>query len=393
MLNTWRASLQENIEALEDAEMLRQLQDAKPLDGKYISYKGKKLLNLISNDYLGLATDEALTKQFYQQINQQEDILTYFKGGASASRLLGGNHPLYTELEELVAKSYTKESALLFNSGYHANLAILPALFGKGDLIISDKLNHASLIDGMKLSEADFIRFKHLDYNHLRQLLKKKRGDYKNVVLVTESVFSMDGDLADLQALVEIKKEFDTLLYVDEAHAIGAIGEKGLGVCEIQNVIEEIDIIVCPLGKAMASLGALVVMDEIVKKTLVNKARPLIYSTALPPVLVHWTLLIWKTMLGMTEKRVQLQELSHNLKESLIKAGFSTPSQGQIIPVVIGDVARTVWLSKKLEDAGYLALPVRPPTVPPNGTRLRISLTSNIKWEDIQPLTELLKSN
>ncbi|MEH0158561.1 8-amino-7-oxononanoate synthase [Limibacter armeniacum] len=321
---------------------------------------------------------------FYGKLAEQN--WTDFRLGAASSRLLGGNHELYSQLESVVAKSYNREAALLFNSGYHANLGVLPALTQKGDLILSDKLNHASIIDGIRLSEADVMRYRHLDYTHLETLLKKYRHQYRNVVIVTESVFSMDGDLVDLHALVSLKETYNTLLYVDEAHAVGIFGNKGLGLCEFQNVIGQIDVIVCPLGKAVASYGALVVTDELIRNLLINRSRTLIFSTALPPVQVQWSLHVWGQLPKLTERRKALRENSLWLRSQLELQGWLMPSSSHIIPVITGEVKGAISLAEKLESYHYMTLPVRPPTVPVNQARLRLSLTSSISKQQLLPL-------
>lgn len=219
--------------------------------GRYITRENCKMLNMSSNDYLGLASDENLRRSFLQQYGGNFPSFT-----SSSSRLLTGNFPIYTDLEELVAQRFQRESALLFNSGYHANLGILPALTTTKSLILADKFVHASMIDGIRLSRCAFFRYRHNDYEHLKNLLEKNVGKFDRTFIVTESVFSMDGDVADLKQLVQLKKQFpNTYLYVDEAHAIGVYGQNGLGIAERDNLIAEIDLLVGTFGKALASWG------------------------------------------------------------------------------------------------------------------------------------------
>ena len=218
--------------------------------GKWIEKEGRKMLNLSSNDYLGLSSRQELRDEFLMQLH--ENGLPF---SSTSSRLLTGNFTVYSELEQLMASRFGREAALLFNSGYHANTGILPALADKRSLILADKLVHASIIDGILLSGSPYQRYRHNDYRHLEQLLTKYANDYEQVIIVTESIFSMDGDVADLRRLVDLKKSFpNTWLYVDEAHAIGVRGENGLGIAEEQGCIGEIDLLVGTFGKALGSI-------------------------------------------------------------------------------------------------------------------------------------------
>lgn len=270
--------------------------------GRYITRENRKMLNMSSNDYLGLASDENLRRSFLQQYGGNFPSFT-----SSSSRLLTGNFPIYTDLEELVAQRFQRESALLFNSGYHANLGILPALTTTKSLILADKFVHASMIDGIRLSRCAFFRYRHNDYEHLKNLLEKNVGKFDRTFIVTESVFSMDGDVADLKQLVQLKKQFpNTYLYVDEAHAIGVYGQNGLGIAERDNLIAEIDLLVGTFGKALASVGAYAVCNQVLKECLINQMRPLIFSTALPPFNVAWTYFIFERLPQFSKEEVIL---------------------------------------------------------------------------------------
>ena len=205
---------------------------------------------------------------------------------ASASRLLTGNHPAYAALERDLSELYDGRAATVFSSGYHTNVGICSAMAGKNDLFLADKLCHASLIDGMRLSGASLRRFRHLDYEHLETLLKKGSGEHRDVFIVSESVFSMDGDIADIERLVALKERYGATLIVDEAHAVGVFGERGLGVCERDGLTAEVDVLVGTFGKAWASFGAFAITDAVVRDYLINRMRPLIFTTALPPAVV-----------------------------------------------------------------------------------------------------------
>ena len=355
-------------------------------NGFLIHVDGKEMLNLSSNDYLGLSSNPRLAEEFRRETDTM--ALGY---SAVSSRLLSGNHQYYKMLEDDLSDLYGKESALVFNSGYHANIGILPALSRKGDLVIADKLVHASIIDGLRLCEAQMLRYRHLDYEHLRSLLLQHREEYANVFIVTESVFSMDGDVADLQQLCEIKKEFDAFLYVDEAHAVGVRGTNGLGCCEEQACIEDIDFIVGTFGKAFASMGAFVACDGLFRDYLINTQRSLIFTTALPPVNVAWTRFILNRMPDFYDLRMKPNDVSRRLREVLERRGFETRGASHIVPMICGSNEDCVEMANLLQDNGFFALPVRYPTVPKNEARIRFSLNASIGMEDYDCLFDFLE--
>lgn len=374
-----------NIKVLEDlknSSRHRVIRDIKSKDGKFIQFGGRRLLNLSSNNYLGLADNSEVVQEFLKAGGSE------YSFGSASARLLTGNLPIYNELEELLASLYGKDRALLFNSGYHANVGINSSLVGRGDVIFSDKLNHASIIDGMCLGAAKFFRYAHNDMEKLEALLEKERGNFNNAVIVTESIFSMDGDCADLKKLVELKEKFDCILVVDEAHAFGVFGQNGLGVCEHLNLIDKIDLIVGTFGKAVGSVGAFVVGNDVLIDYLTNKARSFIFSTALPPVNVAFSLWIIKNYLAqMRDERYKMLELGQKLFGRLNRL---ENHYSQIIPVIIGDDKKTCEVCDVLYQNGYFTLPVRPPTVPDGTSRLRISLTTDIVESDLEKLVEIL---
>lgn len=355
-------------------------------NGFLIHDDGREMLNLSSNDYLGLSSNPRLIQEF----RAETDVMA-LPYSAVSSRLLSGNHEYYKMLEDDLADLYDKEAALVFNSGYHANIGILPALTGKRDLIVADKLVHASIIDGLLLSEAEMQRYRHLDYEHLRNILVQHREQYENVFIVTESIFSMDGDTADLQQLCEIKKEFDAFLYVDEAHAVGARGTNGLGCCEEQGCTEDIDFIIGTFGKAYASMGAFVVCEELFRDFLINTQRSLIFTTALPPVNVAWTRFVLNHMPDFYDLRIKLAEMSGKLRTILRERGFETRGDSHIVPMICGSNEDSVEMSELLRDNGFFVLPVRYPTVPKNEARLRFSLNASIPVEDYGCLFEFIE--
>ncbi len=355
-------------------------------NGFLIHHDGREMLNLSSNDYLGLSSDPHLYEEFRQETDVK--LLSY---SAVSSRLLSGNHEYYGVLENDLRELYGKESALVFNSGYHANIGILPALAGKKDLIVADKLVHASIIDGLRLSEAEMLRYRHLDYGHLREILFNHREKYENVFVVTESIFSMDGDVCDLQELCDLKKEYDTFLYVDEAHAVGVRGTNGLGCCEEQGCMGDIDFIVGTFGKAFASYGAFVVCDDLFREFLVNTQRSLIFTTALPPINVAWTRFILNRMPDFYSKRLKLMTISERLRNTLIDRGFETRGNSHIVPFLCGSNENSVYMSEQFRDNGFFVLPVRYPTVPKNEARIRFSLNAAIPEEDYECLFEFIE--
>ena len=354
--------------------------------GRYITRENLKMLNMSSNDYLGLASNEKLRQSFLQQYGDNFPSFT-----SSSSRLLTGNFPIYTDLEQLIARRFQRESALLFNSGYHANLGLLPALTTTKSLILADKLVHASMIDGIRLSQCEFFRYRHNDYEHLKNLLEKNAGKFDRTFIVTESVFSMDGDVADLKYLVQLKKQFpNTYLYVDEAHAIGVYGKNGLGIAEQANVISDIDLLVGTFGKALASMGAYVVCDQILKECLINQMRPLIFSTALPPFNVAWTHFIFERLPQFSKERTHLEQLSAFLRQEVEHRTQIMPSQTCIVPYILGENDTTLAKAKDLQEQGYYCLPIRPPTVPKGTSRIRLSLTADMTMDEVKQFVACL---
>ncbi|MFT4021063.1 MAG: 8-amino-7-oxononanoate synthase [Acinetobacter sp.] len=356
--------------------------------GRQIEIAGKTMLNLSSNDYLGLGSTLCLQQEFFQQQAGTDHRLT-----SSSSRLLTGNFPEYEQLEHCLSQAFAGQAALLFNSGYHMNIGILPAISDSKTLILADKLVHASMIDGIRLSTAKYVRYRHNDLNHLKNLLEKYHDDvaYERIIVVTESIFSMDGDETDLTALVQLKKQFSkVMLYVDEAHAIGVRGERGLGCAEQHGVITDIDFLVGTFGKAIASMGGYLICHPVLREYLINSMRPLIFSTALPPMTIAWTRFIFEKMQGMKEQRLHLQKLSQYLQQKITDLGYVSPSTSHLIPIVVGASDVAVTQAKILQDQGLYIMPVRPPTVPQNGARLRVSLNALIQISDLQHLLQKL---
>lgn len=362
------------LEDLKSKSHFRSIRHFERKNGKYIYIDGKKLLNLSSNNYLGFADNEEITEEFLSFSGSK-----YTFGSASA-RLLTGTLPVYEELENLISELFNTQSALIFNSGYHANVGINSSIAGSGDVIFSDKLNHASIIDGMLLSKGKFFRYKHNDMENLEKLLIKERKNFKNAVIVSESVFSMDGDIANLKQLVELKNKYNCILILDEAHAFGVFGKKGLGVSEDLGILNDVDLIVGTFGKAIGSMGAFVTGKKVLIDYLINKARSFIFSTALPPINIAFSKWIIENKLPNT----------YEARMKMLNLGKKLGSESHIIPVIVGENDKTVELSNILYQNGYFTLPIRPPTVPQGTSRLRLSLTADMQESDLELLKQYL---
>ncbi|WP_195348564.1 8-amino-7-oxononanoate synthase [Bacteroides nordii] len=373
--------MQQELQELKEKSNLRKL-PAITHEGRNVIVDGQRMLNLSSNDYLGLANDKKLRQEFRETLTTETFLPT-----SSSSRLLTGNFSIYDRLEQQLADSFGTEAALTFNSGYHANTGILPAVSNTHTLILADKLVHASLIDGIRLSAAKCIRYRHNEYNQLERLLQVNHSEYERIIVVTESIFSMDGDEADLRELVRLKKQYpNVLLYVDEAHAFGVRGQRGLGCAEEQDCINDIDFLVGTFGKALASAGAYIVCRKVIREYLINKMRTFIFTTALPPVTVQWTSFMLERLAGFRQRRETLRFLSNQLREALKNKGYDCPSTSHIVPLITGESCVAIRKAEELQRKGFYALPVRPPTVPEGTSRIRFSLTAEIRESEMEKL-------
>jgi 8-amino-7-oxononanoate synthase len=384
--------LVEQLAEIEQQGQMRHLVPVTHLDHGRIEIGGRTYLNLAGNDYLGLAANRELAARFFAGQNDA-NLLERYGLGSTASRLMTGNTLPYMELERQLCALYETEAALVFNSGYHLNIGILPALSGKQDLILADKLCHASLIDGMRLSRAKVLRYPHLDYRAIEQILAKDRERFRQVFIVTESIFSMDGDTADLAELVRIKERFRAALYVDEAHGVGIRGQSGCGLAEEQGVHHEIDILTGTFGKAYGGQGSFVVGSRLLIEYLLNSASPHIFSTGLPPVSVHWLCFVLRQIPLMQEQRAKVEQMAERFRIVLRAAGLRTDGSSNIVPVLVGDAARAVAAAERICEAGYWVKAVRPPTVPVGTSRLRLSLNAAMDWEQLAPLPAIIKAS
>ncbi len=374
------------LEKLDKINRLRSLNVSENKDNGKVVQNGQTFINLSSNDYLNIASSDKLRDEFLNSCKLKE-----IPFGSTSSRLMTGNSKYYENVEKILSQLYKKE-AIVFSSGYHLNSGIFQTLAEKGDVIFSDKLNHASIVDGVRLSRADYFRFPHLNYKKLEEMLKAKRGSYKNAFLVTESVFSMDGDLADLKTLVYLRDKYNLFLIVDEAHGFGVFGKKGCGVCESLKVKEKIDLIIGTFGKAAGGAGAFAICSNTLKQWIINKARTFIFTTALPPITLKWLEFSLQKLISFEKEREYLVGLGNSLREELKKEGFETYGNSQIVPIIAGTDGDAVKMAEKLKNNGFFALAVRPPTVPENTARVRISLTCAHSLEDILKIPKILKS-
>ncbi len=372
--------IEEELNKLKQNNQLRSIPNIESKSDGKIAVDGVEYINFASNDYLGISTKADLRQEF---LSASDSVLL----SSASARLLTGSSIEYTELETTLAKIFGKEKALIFNTGYQANLGVISALSGKGDVVFSDKLNHASIIDGMKLSGGDFYRYKHLDYEHLEKMLSEKRDKYKRAIIVSESVFSMDGDMADIDRLVELKNKYNCLLMIDEAHAFCAFGDTIAGV----SYGKDVDIITATLGKAVGSFGAFCVSNEKIISYLINKARSFIFSTSIPPFNIAWSnWLLTKKCIYLQKQKRKLEHLTKAVHASMALRGIETPSVTHIIPLVIGDNEKTVKVSEQLRSMGYYIPAIRPPTVPEGTSRLRISLTADCRLEDFEEILSVV---
>lgn len=350
------------------------------ISSKYILQDGKKLLNLSSNDYLGISTRKDIRDEFLKTYDLPISV--------PSARLLCANTTSYDKLENFLSDKFSKEACLLFNSGYHANVGIYSALAKKGDVVFCDKLNHASIIDGIHLGGADLIPFKHANYDDLESKLNRYAKKYENVIITSEALFSMDGDFCDIKKLVELKEKFGAILIIDEAHSFGVYGE-GLGYCAQEKMLDKVDLIMATFGKAVGSYGAFCVGDKILIEYLTNFARSFIFSTVFPQISAEFAYFVLKNYIFSSNV---LQDKLLNLKDYIHKnlANFDVLGSSYIVPIVFGENKKALNVSKLLYDNGFYSLAIRYPTVAKNSARLRISLNSSIEQADLNPLFEVL---
>ncbi len=353
----------------------------RPLAGDlHLAGNSRPLIDFSSNDYLALSCHA-------QVIATARQFLEEHGAGSGAARLMSGDLALHHRLEKEIARFKGQEAALLFGNGYMANTGVIPALMGRHDVIFSDKLNHASIVDGSLLSGARLVRFRHNDMDHLADLLARKRGSGQALIVV-ESLYSMDGDKAPLAELVALKERHNCLLLVDEAHATGIFGATGAGVVEEAGVADQVDLVMGTFGKALGSYGAYVAARQGWIDFLVNRARSFIYSTALPPAVIGASLGALQVVRGNPGLGQQLLARVEFFKKALASYNLEVESSTQIMPLMIGASGAAVEMAAQLGEAGFFVTAVRPPTVPENTARLRFSVTLHQGEGDLSSLAE-----
>ena len=372
VLSSWKEKLEKGLRALEQQHQRRSLAEIRGVD-------------FCSNDYLGLAEHPALRQAVLRGIENSSRM------GGTASRLLSGQTEGWRKLEEEFARFAGTEAALFFSSGYAANVGLLSSLVGPDDVVYSDVLNHASLIDGMRLSGARKVIYPHLDLSALENSLRQDAGAPWRRIIVTESVFSMNGDVAPLREMATLAERFGAAMIVDEAHATGVQGKGGNGLAAEAAILPHILATIHTCGKALASAGAFVCGPAVMKEHLINHARTFIFSTALPPYFAEQIGAALKLASEMDAERQELLKRAKSLIHELRRAGFDTAgSASQIVPVVIGKNEETLEAAEHLQQKGFAVRAIRPPTVPVGGARLRLSLTMRIAEEELSRLVKSL---
>ncbi|MGH7831105.1 MAG: 8-amino-7-oxononanoate synthase, partial [Candidatus Binatia bacterium] len=336
------------LERLKREGLYRELQRVEGEQGTTLTVNGRELLNLCSNNYLGLASHPALRAAAKQAIDA-------YGCGSGASRLISGNMALHEELEEKIAALKGTEAALVFNSGFQANVGIIPALAGEGDVIFSDALNHASIIDGCRLARARTVVYPHCDLDRLESALKEAAPGTRKLI-VTETLFSMDGDEAPLDGIIDLAERYGALVMVDEAHATGVFGPNGAGVVAKLGLTERVAVQMGTLGKALGGFGAYVAGSLSLREFLINRCRSFIFTTALPPAVLAMAIAAMDLLYREPQRRLALWHNARSMKEGLRRLGFSlSESHSQILPLIVGDARKCMALSERLLEKGIFA--------------------------------------
>jgi len=357
------------LEKIRKNDLYRQLRSGK-VNGALITINRKKLLNLCSNDYLGIPSIKLTTNQMQ-----------------SSSRLVSGNDLAFNILEKKLAKHKSQQNALIFPTGYMTNLGTITSIIRKGDQILSDELNHASIIEACKLSNAKISIYKHNDINNLKLKLDKK---YKRKFIITEGIFSMDGDFANLKEIIEFAEQKNIITVLDDAHGDFTVGQDGKGSANYFNVSKKIDLYISSLSKGLGSFGGYVASQKNVVDLCINKSKSFIYTSALPSVFVEYSI---KRFDSNREKfRKKLGKNVHSISSGLKKIGYKIDSKTHIIPIIIGREKTTLNFGKYLFDKGIYAQPIRFPTVPKNKARIRLSVTSWLTKKQIEGVLDVFES-
>ncbi|MBA3036753.1 MAG: 8-amino-7-oxononanoate synthase [Desulfobacterium sp.] len=383
--DSWASFMSESLNDIKAKGLFRKLRVLDNSVSTRVKINNRTVVLFSSNDYLGLANDLRMKEA------SAKAVLSWGTG-SGASRLISGNTTLYTKLEEAVARFKKSESALVFPSGYSANAGVISSLAQEGDLILSDALNHASIIDACKLTKAKVVTYPHCDVDFVKDYLDNSQKP-KKVLVVTDGVFSMTGELAPIPQLCKICKQYGALLMVDDAHGTGVTGPEGRGTLDYYNLNEPGIVQVGTFSKALGGLGGFVAGSNLLIDFIINHARSIIYSTALPPSVLASNCEGIRIISEDSSLRIKLFELINQLRDGLVSLGFPVfPVPMPIIPIVIGDVSETLSVAQYLWDKGFFVPPIRPPTVMPGESCLRISLSALNTTEDIDRLLWAIKA-
>ncbi len=370
--------------SLEERGLRRRLEPISGPQGPVVRVDGRDLVNLCSNDYLGLAADPRVRAASAEAAGR-------LGAGSGAARLVVGDLDLHHALEARLARLKGTPSALLFSSGYHVNAGVVGALVGPGDAVFSDAWNHASIIDGCRLSRADVQVYRHRDVDGLGELLRACRA--RRRLVVTDAVFGMDGDAAPLREIAGLCERHGAMLYVDEAHSTGVLGPTGAGLAEALGVTDRVDVLMGTLGKALGSFGAFVAGSSALSEWLVSRARTFVFTTALPPPSCAAALAALDVLAAEPDRRRHLADVTGRMRSGLAALGFPVAEVvAPIFPVILGEERRALEASRRLRERGFLAKAIRPPTVPAGTSRLRVSLTAGHTTDQVDAFLSELRS-
>lgn len=377
--------LKEKIQELKDQGVYRKLPILESASEAEVILNGKKVINLSSNNYLGFANHPRLKKAAIEAVEK-------YGVGSGAVRTIIGNMDIHEEMDALLAEFKREEAVMTFQSGFNCNAGTIQAITEKGDVIISDELNHASIIDGARLSRADKTVYKHSDMNHLEAVLKECREKYRNILIITDGVFSMDGDIAPLPDIVNLAEKYSAMTYVDDAHGSGVLGESGRGTVDHFHLHGRVDFSIGTLSKAIGVIGGYVAGSETMREWLSHRGRPLLFSTSLPPAAVGSIMEAVRLLMSTTEFTDRLWDNAKYFKEKMSKLGYNIGnSQTPITPVIIGDEAKTMEFSRKLYENGVFASGIVFPTVPKGTGRVRCMVTAGHTKEQLDRAVEVFK--
>src|SRR5215216_2722072 len=374
--------LQDRLDELKGLSLYRRMRMVSGPQGPRVVLDGKPVLLLCSNNYLGLADHPRVREA-------AADAAMRWGAGAGASRLVSGNMTLHRRLEDRLAAFKGTQSALLFGSGYLANLGVVPALARRGEIVFSDELNHASIIDGCRLAGAETIVYRHGDVDHLAWELRNADG--RGALIVTDGVFSMDGDVAPLEEIVELARRHDVRVMVDDAHGTGTLGPGGRGTVAEAGLDGEVDVIVGTLGKALGSYGAFVGCDHAVTRYLVNAARPLIFSTGLPPAAAAAAMAALDLLQEQPRRVERLADNAATLRDELAREGFDVSgSETQIVPLIVGEAGLAMRICEAALEQGVFAQAIRPPTVAEGSSRLRLAVMASHTRSELREAARII---